>query len=482
MRQACAPLWEALLKHKKSGMAQLHVPGHRSGEAVSDDFLHVVGKDIFQIDLTEIPGLDDLHNPQGAIEIAQQLAAELYQADKSFFMVNGTSGGLLALILACCGQGDKIIVPRNAHRSVLSGLIVSGAVPIYYQPAVIKEFGCLAGPDHWQIKSLLEKNSDVRAVVGVNPTYYGVAGDLAALAESCHGVGVPLLVDEAHGTHLKFHPELPPDALSCGADAVVQSTHKTGGSLTQSSLLHIQGQRIDIERVAEALRMIQSTSPSYVLMASLDLARQQLAVRGRELLDKSFALAHWCRESLAEIDGVKVLEHKHLGAEGAKYLDVTRLTISLLERGVTGYQLAELLGEKYQVVVEMADYASVVAVISLGTTPNDCQRLITAIKEIVKLETGQPLGFSETLNIPPPVVRLSPREAWLRSGKAVPLEQSLGHISGETVAVYPPGIPVLCPGEEITQPVLDYLTEVKHRGLQLQGPRDGSLSSLRVLA
>lgn len=481
MTQEKAPLWDALMKQAAVTGAQFHIPGHGSGKAIPDEFLQFAGTGVFQLDLTEIPGLDDLHNPQEAIADAMRLAAEAYGADKSFFLVNGTSCGLMALILTCCGPGDKIIVPRNAHRSVVSGLVLSGASPVYYQPAALGNFGCLVGPDYFQIKKLLNENKNVKAVLAVNPTYYGIAGDISALAGVCHGAGAPLVVDEAHGAHLRFHRELPPDALSCGADAVVQSTHKTGGSLTQSSMLHLKGKRVDPERVAEALRMVQSTSPSYLLMVSLDLARRQLALRGGELLEKTLQLARWCRDKLSGVPGVKILGQEHLGAAGAEHLDPTRLTLSLLPLGLTGHRTAELLHRRHRIFVEMADDAGVVAVISLGTTTEDCRRLVEAVQEIAATEAGDPLHFPETLKLPRPMVVVSPREAWQKPGKDVSLENSLDCICGETVAVYPPGIPVVCPGEAITQPVLDYLLEVRQRGLQVQGPGDASLRKLRVI-
>lgn len=481
MMQSKAPLWEALVRHKNFPAAQLHIPGHRAGEAIPAEFLQTVGKDIFQIDLTEIPGLDDLHNPVAAIAEALQLTAELFQAEQSFWLVNGTSCGLMALILACCNSGDEIILPRNAHRSVASGLILSGAVPVYYQPQMLEPFGCLAGPPVEQIKNLLREHPKAKAVLAVHPTYYGIMGDLTTLAEVCHQAGVPLLVDEAHGSHLRFHQSLPPAALSCGADATVQSLHKTGGSLTQSSLLHVQGGRIDRGRLADALRMVQSTSPSYLLMASLDLARKQLALQGEQLLTKAINLAHWCRDKLSLLPGVEVLGQEHLGVDGAKYLDTTRLTFSLAQLGLTGYQTADMLYAQYGVAVEMADYASVVAVISLGTTPEDCERLVQALRELAMTQHKPPLTFPQALQLPPPVTLLSPREAWQRTSRSIPLEKSRGRIAGETVAVYPPGIPVICPGEEITPAVLHYLLEVREQGIKVQGAGDCSLRQLRVL-
>ncbi|GAB6179071.1 aminotransferase class I/II-fold pyridoxal phosphate-dependent enzyme [Desulfotomaculum defluvii] len=481
MDQNSAPLWEAIENQINSMSVQFHIPGHKRGQAIPDEFKKVAGQNIFLMDLTEIPGLDDLHNPQEAIAEAQALAADLYGADRSYFLINGTSCGIVALIMSLCRQGDKIIVPRNAHRSVLSGLVISGATPIYYQPATLPYFGCLVGPDPAQIQDLLEKHKEVKAVMAVSPTYYGVLGDVTDVANICHRFGVPLLVDEAHGSHLRFHPQLPPDALTSGADAVVQSTHKTGGSLTQSSMLHLKEERIAPGLVTEALRMVQSTSPSYILMASLDLARLQMARQGKELLDFTLALTHWCREKLLCIPGVRLLSVEHLGLPGARYLDATRLTISLLERGLTGYQTAELLQKKYGVITEMADYASVVAILSLGSHFEDCSRLVEAIGQIVQLESGEPLVIPKTIAMPPPEVILSPRVAWQSSNQRILLKDCLGRISGETVAVYPPGIPVICPGEKITAQVLEYLFEVRDQNLKIQGPADSTLKSLKVV-
>lgn len=478
MGQERAPLWDALLEQRKACRAQLHIPGHRGGQGLPIDFLRVSSADIFAMDLTEIPGTDDLHNPQGPIAEAQALAAELYGADRSFFLVNGTSVGLMALIMACCGTGDKIIVPRNAHRSVLSGLVMSGAYPIYYRPSTIEHYNCLAGPEDSKIQEIYHKYSGIRAVLAINPTYYGVAGEMVSLAKFCHRKRVPLLVDEAHGSHLRFHPAFPPDALSSGAAAVVQSTHKMGGSLTQSSLLHLKGELICHRRVADALRMLQSTSPSYLLMASLDLARRQLALSGTSIWQHAYLRARWCRERLAKIEEVRVLELGYAGQAGFRDLDPTRLTISV--KGLTGYQLANILFQKNGVVVEMADYTSVVAVISLGTSNADCRRLIWAIKEVAS-GSNFSVGFSEAKEIPDPVLELSPREAWLRSNKTIDFEQCRELVSAEAIAVYPPGIPVLCPGERITKPVFEYLREARSLGFKIQGPADTSLQTIRII-
>lgn len=481
MSQNKVPLWEALVRHKQLQAAQFHIPAHRGGAAIPEDFLQLAGTGLFQIDLTEIPGLDDLHNPQAALAEAQQLAAELFGAEKSFFLVNGTSCGLMAIIMACCTPGDKIIIPRNAHRSVLSGLILSGAIPIYYQPDILGEFACVGGTNPLQIKQVLKENFDAKAVLVVNPTYYGVCGDIATVAKDCHQAGMPLLVDEAHGTHLRFHRELPPDALSCGADAVVQSTHKTGGSLTQSSLLHLQGELIDKKRVADALRMVQSTSPSYILMASLDLARRQLALEGQKLLENTLRLAGWCRAKLKTSPGIRVLNEGTLACHDGNMLDATRLTISLLGLGLTGYQTAELLEQEYGVFVEMADYASVVAIIALGTTKDDCRRLVEALQQITTQTAGVSLTIPESLRLPTPCVKLNPRDAWQSKSQEILLEDSLGYISSETIAVYPPGIPVLCPGEQITPQVFEYLLTIRQGGYKLQGPSDPALKRIKVI-
>ncbi|MDD4239390.1 MAG: DegT/DnrJ/EryC1/StrS family aminotransferase [Desulfotomaculaceae bacterium] len=476
-RQGQAPLFEALCRHTEKNTANLHIPGHRQGRSIPEGLLSLGNKDLFSLDLTELPGLDDLHNPSGPIHLAQELAANLYGADRSFFLVNGTSTGIHALLIATVGQG-QVIVPRNAHRSVLGGLVLAGADPVYVIPELIPEFGLDCGVTPTTVRVALEDNPASAAIMAVSPNYYGVIGDLPGYVEAAHRVDKPLLVDEAHGAHLRFHPALPKDAMACGADAAVQSTHKLGGSLTQSSVLHLQGAFIDQHDVAAALRLLQTTSPSYLLMVSLDLARRQLALRGKGLLDQALELAYRLREQLSMIDGVSVLSPEHLPM-GAR-LDPTRLVISVRKLGLSGYQVQQLLAERYRVYIEMADSAHVVAIVSIGSVRADCEELARAMEDIAARERKTE---SISLIAPPDnfTVLMKPREAWFAKVHQIPLVEASGRISAETIAVYPPGIPAVNPGEEITVDVINYLTAVRKMGLPCQGPSDPTLKTITVV-
>ncbi len=481
MDQNSAPLWEALREHARQKKASLHIPGHRSGNGLPAELVSLTGSQLFGLDLTELPGLDDLHNPQGVIAAAQRLAASAFGADASFFLVNGTTCGLQALVLAAAAGGKKLLISRNAHRSVLGGLVMAGADPAYFVPEIIEPFGIDAGFSRRGIERALAENPGAGAVLVVRPNYYGVAAELKSLAGFLGEKGVPVLVDEAHGAHFHFHPQLPDSAMAAGAAACVQSVHKVAGSLGQSSLLHLRGGLIDELDVARALRLLQTTSPSYLLMTSLDLARRQMALLGEKILDRVIALATELRSALGRVRGLEVLEAGHLppGAE----LDPTRVVVSVHKLGLTGYQVKSLLASRYCVFVEMADAQNIVALVSLGTQREDCAALVSALEDIAAREKkevkGEPAAVQ--LLLPPFVKRISPRQAWFMPSEAVELDLARGRISAETVAVYPPGIPAVCPGEEITMEVHEYLKKVAGMGLHCQGPSDPALKTIRVV-
>ncbi|WP_238455533.1 aminotransferase class I/II-fold pyridoxal phosphate-dependent enzyme [Desulfolucanica intricata] len=481
-KQKKLPLFDAIAKYS-NGAANLHVPAHRQGFAAPDSLVNFAGQNIFKLDLTEIYGLDDLHNPQGVIAEAQKLAAQLYGADYSFFLVNGTTCGLQALIMSVCSSEEKIIVPRNVHRSVLAGLIFSGADPIYIIPEVMPEFNFLVGflPD--KLKVLLKRYPEIKAAMAVYPTYYGVGGDLEDIAKLLHDQNKPLLVDEAHGAHLAFHHALPPQALDVGADAVVQSTHKLGGALTQASMLHLKGKRVDPGRVAQALKLVQTTSPSYILMASLDTSRRQLALTGHDLLNHAILLADYTKQLLQEIEGLKILTPDFLNVPGADFLDPTRLVINVAQTGLTGYRVADLLAIRYNVHIEMADPLNLIVPVTIGTTEQDCLSLVEGLKNIVQTESG--VNFDKAklqIFIPDlPEKEMLPREAWFAGHKKVLLSEAAGEVSAEWLAVYPPGIPVLFPGELITNILIDYLQQIKAAGLRTQGLEDSSLTTIKVV-
>ncbi len=464
LSQERAPLFEALLQYVQTVKAPLHVPGHKMGRAAPPLWREFLGERALSIDLTEAPGLDDLHAPEGAIAEAQELAAQAFGAAASFFLVGGTTAGLHALVLAACRPGDTIAVPRHAHRSVAGALILSGAKPAWIRTRFHPELDLAEGIHEASLTEALQTSS---ALVLVHPTYFGHVDRLAMAVQQAHASEIPVLVDEAHGTHFAFHPDLPPPALATGADGVVQSVHKTGGSLTQSSLCHLGADhRLDRPRLAEMLRLVQSTSPSYLLMASLDLARRELYHSGYAAWDRVLDLAVGTRKRLCALRGIRV----HPSA------DPTKIVIDVRGRGITGVQAAQSLWSE-GVAVESSGLGFVLAVLSPGDSIETVDYLVGATN---RLPHGP--GVPPPPPEPPwPETVLIPREAALGRKRLVPLGDAVGLIAAETVAPYPPGIPVVTPGERLTPEVISYLQHVSQAGYRLQGPADPTLSAIQVV-
>ncbi|MBP7331631.1 MAG: Arginine decarboxylase [Firmicutes bacterium ADurb.Bin373] len=476
--QRGAPLFAALIKHARQNPAGFHIPGHGQGRGLPPELAGQAGQALCALDLTELPGLDDLHNPAGPIAAAQDLAAKIYGSDRSFFLVNGTTAGIHALITALVRQ-RKVLVTRNAHRSALGGLVLSGADPVYVLPDIIPDFEIECGVTPAVIRQALAGDPGAAAVLTVRPNYYGVAADLDGMVQAAHEAGMPVLVDEAHGAHLRFHRDLPRDAMDAGADAAVQSTHKLGGSLGQSAMLHLRGDLVDSGAVAAALRLLQTTSPSYLLMASLDLARRRLSRQGGDLMERALCLARSVRDRLAGCRDLRILTAACLPGGNCR-LDSTKLVISVRNLGLTGYQVSELLVARYKVFVEMADFYNIVAFISTGATAEDCDRLVEALRDIAarnKLHALPPQPAAPSLY----KKVMKPRDAWFARSRKAPLAGARGKISAEFIAVYPPGIPVLHPGEEITDEIYEYLLDVSRLGLPCQGPSDPTLKTIKIV-
>lgn len=484
-KQKRMPILEMTEAFIRENRGYFCIPGHRFERGVNSALLNQYGEGLFRYDLTETDGLDDLHHAEGPILEAQKLAAELFGSEQCFFLVNGTTCGNEAMLLTAAAPGEKILIARNAHKSVTMGLILSGAVPVWIEPELEEEW-CTAGavsPE--RVEQYLTEQTDIRAVFLVNPTYYGICSDLRRIAAVCHAHGVPLLVDEAHGSHLYFHPNCPEGALEAGADACAQSTHKTLGSLTQTSMLHVQGSLLDRELLAENLKLVMSTSPSYVLMAALDGARQQMAVEGKTLLTKAVRLADQLRTALKTMPGYRVLKTERQ--------DPLRIVLSGMPTRLGGEQLQELLYEKGRISLELSDPVSVVLVLTWGNTEEEIAHLIKILKEIQKEqitdrvfpalppEDGTEEACLPSLKPPAPRTAVSPRDACYSKKECISLEAAEGRIAGEMVVPYPPGIPVLCPGERITAELIAYLKECARRKCSLHGPADESLRTIRVL-
>lgn len=476
------PLFDALMEYVNRETIPFHVPGHKKGVGIDEEFKNFIGQNPFKIDVTVFKLVDSLHHPTGPIKKAQKLAADAYGSDAAFFSIHGTSGAIQAMIMSVVSAGDKIIVPRNVHKSITAGIILSGAIPVYMQPALDKKVGIAHGVTPETVEKTLNENPDAKAVLIINPTYYGVATDIKKISDMVHSYDIPLIVDEAHGPHLGFNDKLPVSAMNAGADICAQSTHKIIGALTQCSLLQVRSERVDINRVQQILSLLQTTSPSYILMASLDCARRQIALNGQELLDKTIELSNYARNEINKIPGFYCFGKEILGNEGVYALDPTKITITCRDLGITGYDLDMILSNKYYIQVELSDLYNILAVGSFGDTKESIDSLINALKEISEEYYGKGNKKSDFIDVPaiPPQIKI-PREAFNSSKTPISLKESIGMISGEFLMAYPPGIPILCPGEQITQEIIDYVQRLKDTGLYVQGTEDPEVEYIKVV-
>jgi lysine decarboxylase len=483
LSQHQTPLFTGLLKHIEKKPIQFHIPGHKKGAGTSPEFREFIGHNALAMDQINIGPLDDLHSPHGIIKEAQELAAEAFGADYTFFSVQGTSGAIMTMVMAVCGPGDKIIVPRNVHKSVMSAIVFSGAVPVFIHPEVDKNLGISHGITTDSVKKALEQNPDAKGLLVINPTYFGICADLKQIVDLAHSYNIPVLVDEAHGVHIHFHEDLPLSAMQAGADMSATSVHKLGGSMTQSSVLNVKEGLVSAHRVQAILSMLTTTSTSYLLLASLDTARKQLAIEGHDLIEKAIKLANQTRKEINEIDHLYCVGEEILGTKATFDYDPTKLIISVKELGLTGYDVEVWLRENYQIEVELSDLYNILCIITPGDTEYETSILVKALKDLsdhFKHQADQSVKPSVLLpNIP--VLALSPRDAFYSETEVVPFEESAGRIIAEFVMVYPPGIPIFIPGEIITEENLAYIKKNLEAGLPVQGPEDSTLQYLRVI-
>ncbi|GFN21917.1 aminotransferase class I/II-fold pyridoxal phosphate-dependent enzyme [Thermanaeromonas sp. C210] len=478
--QTRTPIFTALKQYVNDGVLPFHVPGHKQGRALAE-LKEYVGEKVLAMDLTCMPDLDNICNPRSVIREAEELTAAAYGADYAFFLVNGTTSGIQAMILALCKPGDKIIIPRNAHRSALGGLILSGARPVYIEPEINSDYGISMGVTPERVEWALKEHPDAKAVFIISPNYYGTLPPLADIVKVAHRYDVPVLVDEAHGAHLKFHPALPLSSMEAGADLAAVSAHKLAGSLTQSSFLLAKGHRIDPKHLKAVLNISQTTSPSYILLASLDVARKQMALHGRELLDRTLEIAGWIRQELTRIEGLRVLGKEVIGLPGCSDLDPTKITVNVQELGLSGYEMENLLRQQYGIQVELSDLYNVLLLISIGDDWEMAGRLVEAFRDIARRRSPKNVvRFCPPLPAIPRML-VSPREAFYSQTHSIELEYAEGEISAEAITAYPPGIPLICPGEIITREVIDYVNLLKKEHADLQGPEDPELKYIRVL-
>ncbi|MDP4180012.1 MAG: aminotransferase class I/II-fold pyridoxal phosphate-dependent enzyme [Bacillota bacterium] len=473
------PLFDAVRKYVEDKVVQFHVPGHKQGRGIPE-FCEFVGERVLQMDANGMEDLDFANNPTSVIYEAERLMANIFGAQNAYFLVNGTTAGVQAMIMSACEPGDKIILPRNAHKSTIGGIILSGAMPIYIQPEINEKIGIAMGITEESLKKAIKENPHAKAVFLINPTYYGIASDLKSVVRIAHRNNMAVLVDEAHGAHMSFHDDFPLTAMEVGADMSAASMHKTAGSMTQSSVLLLRSNVISPDRVKQVLNLTHTTSSSYVLMTSLDIARKQLAAKGSDLLEETLYLARLAREEINKIDGLYAFGKELVGAPGCNDFDETKLGINVAGIGLTGYQMEKKLRKEYNIQVEMSDLYNILAILTIGDRKEDLEILVNALKDIAQKQGAR--EYRATTIVPNnPKLIVSPRDAFYSDKKVVALENSIGEISGEMVMAYPPGIPVICMGERISQEIIDYIKLLKEEKCALQGTADPYVNEIRVL-
>jgi len=477
-QQKRAPVYEALDKFRKMRVVPFDVPGHKRGRG-NPELVNLLGEKCVGIDVNSMKPLDNLCHPMSVILEGENLAADAFGAEHAFFMVGGTTSAVQAMILSVCKAGDKIILPRNVHRSAINALVLCGAVPIYVNPDVNSRIGISLGMDLAQVEKAIHDNPDAVAVFLNNPTYYGICSDLRGIVKLAHAHGMTVLADEAHGTHFYFNNALPVNAMDAGADMSAVSMHKSGGSLTQSSLL-LTNKGVNANYVSQIINLTQTTSASYLLISSLDISRRNLALRGEESFNKVITMAEYARNEINEIGGYYAYGKELCNGTSVFDYDVTKLSVYTRDIGLAGIEVYDLLRDEYDIQIEFGDIGNILAYISIGDRIQDIERLVGALADIKRLYAKSKSGMLSLEYIAPTVVA-TPQQAFYAEKESLPIESSGGRICGEFVMSYPPGIPILAPGEKITGDIIDYILYAKEKGCSMQGPEDPFVNNLNVL-
>lgn len=477
--QQKAPIYEALKKHKQNRVVPFDVPGHKGGRG-NKELTEFLGENCLKVDVNSMKPLDNLCHPTSVIREAEQIAADAFGAKAAFFMVNGTTASVQGMIMSVCKAGDKIIMPRNVHRSAINALVVCGAIPVYVNPGVNKDLGIPLGMSLSDVKKAILENPDAKAILVNNPTYYGICSDLRGIVDFAHSHNVKVLVDEAHGTHFYFGDNMPVSAMEAGADMAAVSMHKTGGSLTQSSFL-LCGDGINPSHVRQVINLTQTTSGSYLLLVSLDTARKNLSLNGKELFKKTVEFAEYARNEINKIGGFYAFGAELIDYQAFFDFDPTKLSVHTREMGLAGIEVYDLLRDEYGIQIEFGDISNFLAIISAGDRAMEIERLIASLSEIKRLygkEDKSGMFDHEYIN---PDVVIPPQTAFYSDKKSLPIRQSVGSICGEFVMCYPPGIPILAPGEKITEEIVNYILYAKEKGCLLTGTQDMSVNNINVV-
>ena len=478
LNQNRAPILEALEKMKAARLVPFDVPGHKRGRG-NRELAKFLGQNCLDVDVNSMKMLDNLCHPVSVIKDAEILAAQAFGAANSFFMVGGTTSSVQAMVLATVKPNEKIILPRNVHRSAINALILSGATPVYVNPQVDERLGISLGMKVSDVIDAMNKNPEAKAVLVNNPTYYGICSDIETLTKEAHSRGMKLLADEAHGTQLYFNSKLPKSAMSVGADMAAVSVHKSGGSLTQSSLL-LTGENINVGHVHQIINLTQSTSASYLLMSSLDISRRNLALRGEEIFNGVIELTEYARDEINSLGGYYAYGKEMIDGDAVFDFDTTKLSICTLPIGLAGIEVYDILRDEYDIQMELGDIANILAYISIGDRKKDIERLVSALADIKRNYRKDPSKLLKIEYIDP-IVDATPKEAFYAQKKSLPLEETVGETSAEFLMCYPPGIPILAPGERVTKEILDYIRYAKKKGCQITGPEDMSIARLQVI-
>ena len=478
LSQERAPIYEALEKFEKQRVVPFDVPGHKRGRG-NPELAHLLGERCVSMDVNSMKPLDNLCHPVSVIRDAEILAAQAFKAAHAFLMVGGTTSAVQAMILSCAKRGEKIILPRNMHRSVMGAMVLGGAIPVYVDPACDERLGIPLGMRVADVEKAIRENPDAKAVLVNNPTYYGICSDLRSIVKLAHEHGMLCLADEAHGTHFYFSDELPVSAMEAGADMAAVSMHKSGGSLPQSSIL-LPGPAVSPGHVRQIINLTQTTSGSYLLLSSLDISRRNLALRGQETFHQVIRMAEYARQEINAIGGYYAFSKELVNGDSIFDFDITKLSVNTLHMGLAGIEVYDLLRDEYDIQIEFGDLGNVLAYLSIGDRLRDIERLVSALSEIRRRFGKGQTGLMKQEYIEPQVIA-SPQDAFYSDKESLPLKDTAGRVCSEFVMCYPPGIPILAPGERITEDILSYITYAKEKGCSMTGPEDPDITRLNVL-
>lgn len=478
LSQSNAPIYEALERFRRMRVVPFDVPGHKRGRG-NPELVQLFGEQCVSIDVNSMKPLDNLCHPVSVIREAEELAAQAFGAAHAFLMVGGTTSSVQSMVLTVCKPGDKIILPRNVHRSVINALVLCGATPVYVNPDMDHRLGIALGMKIEQLEQVIADNPDAVAVLVNNPTYYGICSDLRKIVQLAHAHNMLVLADEAHGTHFYFGDSLPVSAMAAGADMAAVSMHKSGGSLTQSSFL-LTGPNVGSGYTRQIINLTQTTSASYLLMASLDIARRNLALRGKEEISKVVGMAEYARQEINQIGGYYAYSRELVNGGSVYDFDVTKLSVHTLDIGLAGIEVYDILRDEYDIQIEFGDLGNILAYISIGDRRQDIERLVSALSEIRRRFQRDKTGLMSHEYIAPEVL-VTPQQAFYAPKRSLPLKEAVGRVCSEFVMCYPPGIPILAPGEQITPDILSYIEYAKEKGCSITGTEDPLVENLNVL-